>query len=156
MKNLLLGICLLATTAGGCPLVPPAPVREPQQTKISAEGEVASGFIREYSKGVDSKLLGQIYAAKLQATCETIASDAESGKYFDLKSLEEDWTKRAKADLQASWDEFRQSDATRSAHRGASSKLTAEMNKLSGKEPTDKEVADLFKKLASGFKKASE
>ena len=156
MKHLILGICLLATTAGGCPLGPPAPVREPQETKISAEGEIASGFIKEYSKGVDSKLLGQIYAAKLKDTCEAIASDAESGKYFDLKSLEEDWTKRAKADLQASWDEFRQNDATRSAHRGASQKLTSEMNKLSGKDPDDPAVSKLFKNMAAGFKKASQ
>ena len=156
MKHLILSICLLATTAGGCPLVPPAPVRDPQETKISAEGEIASGFIKEYSKGVDSKLLGQIYAAKLKDTCEAIASDAESGKYFDLKSLEEDWTKRAKADLQASWDEFRQNDATRSAHRGASQKLTSEMNKLSGKDPDDPAVPRLFKNMAAGFKKASQ
>lgn len=153
MNRFILSLCFLATTAGGCPVVPPAPNTT---QKIPAEANVATGFIQEYSKQVDSKILGKIYAGKLQATCEQVAENAESGQYFDLKALEEDWTKRAKADLQASWDEFRQDEGTRSAHRGASSKLTAEMNKLSGKEPTDKEVADLFKKLAAGFKKASE
>lgn len=151
MNRFILSFCLLA--AGGCPVIPPA---TNTTQKIPAEANVATGFIQEYSKQVDSKILGKIYAGKLQATCEQVAANAENSQYFDLKTLEEDWTKRAKSDLQASWDEFRQDEAVRSAHRGASGKLTSEMNKLSGKEPTDKEVADLFKKLAAGFKKASE
>ena len=150
MKSIILSLCLLG--AIGCPVVP-RPAK--QATKV-VESSVPAKFIQEYSKQVDSKILGKIYAGRLQATCEQVAASAESGQYFDLKALEEDWTKRARADLQASWDEFRQNEATRSAHRGASVKLTTEMNKLSGKEPTDKEVADLFKKLSAGFKKASE
>lgn len=157
MKTTLLLFCLLATTTGGCPLVPPAPIKnDPVAPRMTVEGEIAANFIAQYSRDVDTKVLSKIYAGKLQVTCEEIAKNSQEGKYFDLKALEEDWGKRAKADLQSSWEEFRQDDRIRSAHRGASGDLTATMNKLSGKESTDSDVSLLFSKLAAGFKKAAQ